>query len=125
MKDHEIGKMHVGAENHNFEFAKKLRRNQTKAEKRLWDVLRNRQLNDSKFRRQHPIGSFIVDFYCHQSKLVIELDGSIHNDTGQKEYDGERQAYLEKILELKVLRFENSEVFKELDDVLKIIRDNL
>ena len=117
--------MHVGAENHNFEFAKKLRRNQTKAEKRLWDVLRNRQLNDSKFRRQHPIGSFIVDFYCHQSKLVIELDGSIHNDTGQKEYDGERQAYLEKILELKVLRFENSKVFNELDDVLKIIRDNL
>jgi very-short-patch-repair endonuclease len=56
---------------------------------------------------------------------VIELDGSIHNDTGQKEYDGERQAYLEKILELKVLRFENSEVFNELDDVLKIIRDNL
>ncbi len=63
--------------------ARRLRKRQTKSEKLLWQALRNRQLSDLKFLRQHPIGHSIVDFYCHENRLVIEIDGGIHLNAGR------------------------------------------
>jgi len=70
-----------------FQHAKALRRSSTEAEERLWVELRNKKLKGLKFRRQHPIDKWIVDFYCHEKKLVIELDGSVHNEKEIAEYD--------------------------------------
>ena len=70
-----------------FENAKELRKSMTEAEEILWKHLRNNKLNELKFRRQHPLDIFIADFYCHQKKLIIELDGGIHDTLDQKEYD--------------------------------------
>lgn len=74
------------------ELAKNLRRFSTEAESILWEILQNRKFRDLKFRRQHPIGRYIADFYCHEIKLVIELDGKIHEN--QKEYDEIRDEFL-------------------------------
>jgi very-short-patch-repair endonuclease len=71
--------MWKGAPESSFAKAKALRKDETQAEKILWAKLRNNQLKGYKFRRQHPIGLYIVDFYCHQLKLVIEIDGDYHN----------------------------------------------
>ncbi|WOK05895.1 endonuclease domain-containing protein [Imperialibacter roseus] len=68
-----------------------MRKNHTAAENLLWQNLRGRKLGGHKFRRQHPVAGFIADFYCHEAKLVIELDGKIHNLSEQKEYDGGRK----------------------------------
>ena len=68
-----------------------MRRNPTPAEDRLWRLLRGRQVGGFHFRRQHPIGRFIVDFYCAMARLVIEVDGSVHNQPGYDEYDSQRQ----------------------------------
>lgn len=104
-----------------FEFAKELRHSQTSAEEFLWQILRNRRIEEMKFRRQHPLGNFVVDFYCHEAKLVIELDGSIHEIPDVKLYDKERQAAIEQ-LGLTVLRFTNDEIFSDIDNVIhKII----
>ncbi|WP_448600771.1 endonuclease domain-containing protein, partial [Thermoleptolyngbya sp.] len=73
--------------------AKQLRKQSTLAEEILWQALRNRQLNGLRFRRQHPVGRFILDFYCPSAKLVIELDGAVH--TNQQEYDTIRTRELE------------------------------
>lgn len=70
--------MFYGASPNSFDKAKLLRNNMTEAEKILWEKLKNRNIFKARFRRQHPIGIFIVDFYCHDYKLVIELDGEIH-----------------------------------------------
>ena len=98
--------------------AKHLRKNQTDAERLLWNRLRNRQLCNCKFRRQHEIGSYIVDFICLESKLIIELDGSGH--ILKKEHDANRTNYLES-LGYNVIRFWNNEVVQELDNVLNAI----
>lgn len=98
--------------------AKELRTNQTITEKLLWYQLRNRQVNNLKFRRQHPIGSYIVDFYCFEAKLVIEVDGDSHLD--QVEYDLQRTHWLEE-QGLRVLRFTNEEVYFNLDGVIEAI----
>ena len=98
--------------------AKHLRKNQTDAERLLWNRLRNRQLCNCKFRRQHEIGSYIVDFICLESKLIIELDGSGH--ILKKEHDANRTNYLES-LGYKIIRFWNNEVLQELDNVLNAI----
>ena len=103
---------------------KKLRRDSTNAELLLWKVIRNRQLRGFKFRRQHTICHFIVDFYCHEGKLIIELDGDIHEVSEVKEYDAKREAIL-KELELKILRFTNEDVFSNLDKVIKTIEECL
>ena len=124
-KNNKIGTLHVGVKNSDFEFAKKLRQNQTPAEKILWERLRRKQLCGAKFRRQHPIGGFFVDFYCHQSKLVVELDGSVHDETGQQEYDLEREQVLTEVLELKVIRLRNKAVYDDVENVLKIIEKHL
>jgi very-short-patch-repair endonuclease len=98
--------------------AKKLRQEPTEAEKTLWNALRRKALCNLKFRRQHAIGQYIVDFYCTQKKLIIELDGPIHQFT--KEEDSFRQRYLES-LGFLFLRFKNDEVLNDLENVLLTI----
>jgi type I restriction enzyme R subunit len=110
----------------NFEFsgliskARELRKNQTKAEEIFWEILRNRQFLNLKFRRQHQIGDYIVDFYCPELKLVIEIDGEIHNTEEQSKKDSKREAYL-KSLGNNILRFSNQRIFEDLDGVLQDI----
>ncbi len=98
--------------------ARELRQQQTSTEKILWLFLRGRRLHNAKFRRQHNIGRFIADFYCHEARLVIELDGKIH-DT-QKAQDAARDMWM-LASGLTVLRFENEDVRKRLDFVLEEI----
>ena len=100
--------------------ARYLRREETKAEKMLWKELRNSGLG-VKWRRQHPIDMYILDFYAPKIKLVIELDGSGHNLKENKEYDKDRTFYLESKY-IKVLRFWTSEVEKNLEEVLSKIK---
>lgn len=104
------------------EIARDLRSNQTPDERHLWKHLSQRQRLGFKFRRQHVIDRFIVDFYCAESALVIELDGGIHCLT--EERDAARQEYLES-LGLTVLRFTNEDVFKRLEHVLTQIDERL
>ncbi len=98
--------------------ARELRQPQTPAEIKLWARLRDRQLDGYKFRRQHPIGRFITDFYCAERKLVIEIDGDSHAD--QVEYDQARTHWLNEE-GYRVIRFSNREVFGQLDAVLETI----
>jgi len=88
--------------------AREMRHPQTPAEAMLWRALRNRQTG-FKFRRQHPIDRFIVDFYCAEAKLLIEVDGATHLEPEQREYDKARTEYLEE-LGYKVIRFTNDDV---------------
>lgn len=89
----------------------------------LWIHLKNSGLGH-KFQRQHSIGNFITDFYCPRKGLVVELDGSQHGDEGAKAYDKERTYYLES-LGIRVLRFWNNDVTKNLEIVLQKIKDTL
>ena len=100
--------------------AKKLRRDATDAERILWERLRDRRLAGLKFRRQHRIGRYLVDFYCPASRLVIELEGSVHDTEDQREYDVARFGILE-LYDLKVLRFKNDEIKADISGVLKRI----
>ena len=102
--------------------ARQLRRDQTLAETKLWLALRSHQLENIHFRRQHPIGDFIVDFCAPQAKLIIELDGSQHLE--QQEYDAERTEFLET-KGYRVLRFWNSDVLNNLDGTIIVILDAL
>ena len=95
--------------------AKELRKAQTPAEQALWARLRNRGLGGLKFRRQHPIGPLIADFYCAQHRLVIEVDGGVH--AGQKEQDAQRTAQL-TAYGYRVLRVSNQAVETNLEEVL-------
>jgi len=104
-----------------FQKAKVLRHNMTEAEEILWERLRRKQLG-VRFKAQHPIERFIADFYCHQSKLVIEVDGKIHKY--QKEYDYGREAEIEKY-GIKIIRFTNDEVINDVDRVIEKIKLNL
>lgn len=99
--------------------AKWLRKNMTPAEQKLWAALKDRQLDGFKFRAQHPVGHFIVDFYCPACSLMIEIDGSVHHM--QADYDTARTQQLESY-GYKVLRFTNDEVINDLADILKTIR---
>ena len=92
-----------------------LRNNSTLAERILWQRLRNRRLDGLKFRQQHAIGQYIVDFFCSEHKLIIEIDGSVHEHSA--EADRERQDELES-LGYHVLRFKNSEVCQGIQEVL-------
>ena len=96
--------------------SRRLRRNETDAERAIWRLLRNRQFAKSKFRRQHPIGPYVVDFYCHDRRLVIEIDGGQHT----AERDRKRSQFLEK-RGLTVLRFWNNEVLGNIDGVGELI----
>lgn len=89
--------------------AKSLRSNLTPAENRFWNYVRAKKMAGLKFRRQHPIGNYIADFYCHRLRLVVEIDGNIHEDQDIKEYDKERELQIKR-LGLSVLRFTNADV---------------
>lgn len=106
-----------------FELAKKLRNNVTPTEMILWGRLKE-YFPQVKFRRQHPISLYIVDIYCHTAKLVIEIDGSIHDLEEVKRRDKARQNDLEE-LGLKVLRFTTNDILNNLEIVLEKIEKNL
>ena len=100
------------------ETARLLRKSMTYSESLLWEKLKGKQLLGLRFRRQHPIDMFIVDFYCHAARLVIEVDGEIHMD--QIEYDDGREADIGKY-NIKIIRFTNDEVNNNIEDVLQKI----
>jgi len=112
---------------HNRNNLKNLRRqnrsNLTPAEAELWKHLQSGKLEGRKFRRQHSVGNYILDFYCPQEKLGIELDGKNHFSDNGYEADASRTAYLNS-LNIRIIRFENKEVFEQLEGVLEEIRQN-
>jgi very-short-patch-repair endonuclease len=103
---------------------KSLRNSLTPAEAILWKNLQRSQLDGKKFRRQHSIGRFVVDFYCPEFRIAIELDGEGHFNSFKAEYDSRRTAYMNK-LHVQVLRFENRAVLDNLQGVLEAIRRSL
>ena len=88
---------------------KELRNHSTSAEATLWKMLKGKQIAGLKFRRQHSVGPYILDFYCPQIKLAIELDGEVHNR--QQDYGEQRSYFLNRVEDIEVLRFENRTVF--------------
>ena len=113
------------------ELCRELRNNETASEERLWNILSGRTFSDYKFRRQHPFiystiqfkkSFFIADFYCASKKIIIELDGKIHDF--QKDYDANRDAILGQ-LGLKTIRIKNEELDKDIAVVLKKIENAL
>ena len=99
---------------------KRLRRALTPAEAALWSLLGKSRLQGRKFRRQHSIGPYVVDFYCAQERLVIELDGAAHDSARRVDHDRNRTRFLEE-LGLRIVRIENREVFDNPDGVLAYI----
>ncbi len=97
-----------------------LRNNMPPAEKIIWSKLRCQQIENCKVRRQYSIAAFVVDFYCPELKLAIEIDGDSHYEDGIQEYDRERQAFIED-KGIEVLRFTNQKVYENLDGVLETI----
>ena len=116
------GKLVMGNKRNKVEFARELRKEQTDTEKRLWWILRDKRFAGYKFRRQYVFRGFIIDFYCSSARLGIEVDGPVHSK--QKEYDLERQ----KVIEangIKIIRFNNSDVYSQPEMVLCMILDSL
>ncbi len=101
-----------------------LRNNSTAAEAVLWTYLQRRKLLGKKFRRQSSVGRYIVDFYCAECRLVIELDGAPHFGPNSDEYDQQRTEFLERA-GLKVIRFENRDVRDNIEFVLQTIKEHL
>jgi very-short-patch-repair endonuclease len=115
--------MFYGARKKIFLKAIELRNNMTEAEKVLWEELRNRETFKARWKPQHPIDIFIVDFYCHQYKLVIEVDGGIHLNQEVLEHDEGRTYEIEK-LGIKIIRFTNEEVLEDIESVkLRIFKE--
>ncbi len=102
-----------------------LRNNPTPAEAELWKKLKERQVCGLKFRRQFGIGPYVLDFYCPEIHLAIELDGSVHDSGEAIIYDKERTAYLTEGFGIHVLRFRNEQIFKDMDSVLDEIKKML
>jgi very-short-patch-repair endonuclease len=107
-----------------FDNAQSLRKEMTEAEKLLWKILRNRRFHNLKFRRQHPVLSYVTDFYCHDAKLIVEVDGKVHNEKNNAENDKERTAQL-AAQGLLVLRFTNEEIMHDISGVLIKIENHL
>ncbi|MGB2769680.1 MAG: endonuclease domain-containing protein [Candidatus Zixiibacteriota bacterium] len=101
-----------------YDLCRKLRQKQTDAETLLWECLRGKRLNGVKFRRQHPIGRYVADFYCPEAQLAIELDGKVHDVRDQKEYDRVRKEMIETG-GIRVVRFKNEEIEQNIEAVLK------
>jgi very-short-patch-repair endonuclease len=112
--------MFYGASKKIFLRALELRNNMTQAETILWEELRNREAFKAKWRSQHPVDIFIVDFYCHKFRLAIEVDGEIHLNQEVLEHDDGREYDIEK-LGIKILRFTNKEILENLDSVKRRI----
>lgn len=114
--------MYFRAKSGTLETARLLRKNMTNYEELLWERLKGKQISGLRFRRQHPIDIFIADFYCHDARLVIEIDGDIHIQ--QIEYDDGRTAEIEKF-GIKVIRFTNSEIVNNIEAVINKIGNYL
>ena len=106
------------------QFAKRMRHEATDTERKLWLILRGRQLAGFKFRRQVPVAGYILDFYCLRQGLVVECDGGQHNDPAQARYDGRRAEVLRE-RGIRVLRFPDDEVLKYPDAVADAIHREL
>jgi very-short-patch-repair endonuclease len=106
------------------EFARRLRRSATSSENFLWQLLRNRQRRGLKFRRQHPLGPYVADFYCVEAKLVLELDGTPHDTPEGKQRDEARDAWM-RSQGIEVLRFGGWEAEHDAQRVLAIIDEEL
>ena len=101
-------------------FARQLRQESTDTEQLLWSLLRDHRFFGLKFRRQHPLGRYVLDFYCHKAKLAVELDGVQHNHPKKREHDNKRTAFLKK-QGIQVLRFWNHDVLQKTEVVLKVL----
>ena len=104
--------------------AKILRKNSTIQERRLWNLLRNRQFNNLKFKRQQPIGEYIVDFVCKEEKIIIEIDGGQHNTIENNQLDKERTDFLQS-LGYKVIRFWNNEIYENIDGIWERLHEEI
>ena len=124
LKEKYLGKLYCGSRVSTQVHARELRKEPTPAEQKLWSLLRNRKLKGKKFRRQHPLAGYVLDFYCHERKLAIELDGYHHRQVAIKEYDDSRTSFL-KENGITVLRFWNDEVINETTRVIKKISEQL
>ena len=120
---YKAGGMFEGASHLIFENAKHLRKTMTDAETVLWMYLKE-GINGFKIRRQHPIGLYIADFYCHKVKLIIEVDGTIHDNLEVKETDDARQKELERWGYI-IIRFTNQQVMEKAEEVIKIITEKI
>ena len=116
-------KTHIHNRKHLKPFRKKLRNNLTSAEATVWKSLQKSQLEGRKFRRQHSVGSYILDFYCPSERLCVELDGAHHFTSEGLAYDQRRTAFLNS-MDIRVVRFENCRVFEDLEGVLEEVRAN-
>jgi len=116
--------MYFGAKPSVFKLAKELRKNETEAEKMLWSKLNKNQIIGLQFRRQHPINIFIADFYCPKIKLVIEVDGSIHEIFEYEEHDIGRSEMLNDF-GITVIRFTNEKILNDLDGTIKQIESEI
>jgi very-short-patch-repair endonuclease len=105
-------------------FAREQRQNHTDAERLLWSILRARRFCGMKFRRQHPVAGYILDFYCDEARLAVELDGGQHNTDQARRYDSDRSDFLRE-RDIVVLRYWNHDVFEELESVLESIYNAL
>ena len=102
--------------------AQEMRRNMTPCEKILWDRIKEKKLNGCRFRRQHPVCRYILDFYCHEKRLAVEVDGDTHKE--RKDYDEYRDQFLENA-GIKTIRITNEDVLNNIDLVIKRIADSL
>lgn len=121
MKKEYNDNLHKRATGKLYQYGRELRQSSTKAEKILWEHLRNRKLEGLKFRRQHPLDNFIVDFYCHEKSIVVEIDGRIHDLKENAEYDRMR-TYVLKGSGITVIRFRNEEIEINIEMVLSKIK---
>ena len=112
--------MYFGAKQSIFKLAKELRKSETEAEKILWSKLNRNQILGLQFRRQHPINIFIADFYCVRIKLIIEVDGSIHEIVENQEHDLGRAQILNDF-GITLIRFSNKQIFDEIDSTVEQI----
>ncbi|MEI6408662.1 MAG: endonuclease domain-containing protein [Bacteroidota bacterium] len=103
-----------------FQYAEQNRESPTYAEAILWKALKDKRLGGFKFRRQHPIHKYILDFYCHAARLAVEVDGGYHQNVEQQDYDARRTADLLEI-GVSVIRFTNEEVINDLGGVLAAV----
>ena len=104
--------------------ARQLRRVPTRTEHLLWQQLRDRRFRGLKFRRQHPVGTLVLDFYCEETRLCIEVDGAVHKTPEVMRRDSDRDAALAD-LDIRVLRIHDDDITSNLDDVLKRIGDTV
>jgi len=124
LTDKYLAQLHHGATSAIHQNARELRHRQTEAEAKLWSLLRNRQVKGKKFRRQHAIAGYVVDFYCNECKVAIELDGNFHVDAESRARDKSRTASLNEI-GIVILRFWNADVMKDSTTVLQKICEHL